>query len=145
MKMLILALSMMSAAACSTMTKPQTRHASAADSDLRGRAPLHARQPRALVSGPALVKHLETDGQGAVTLYLSDDPGIGDRNCPCAAAESESPIAVLTRGSRVTDLVVPSGKRICASVKAGAMNVAWHAQFPAERPRATVELAMSGR
>src|SRR5438552_15269581 len=127
MKMIILALSMMTtAAACSTMPKPEMRHASAADTDLRGLAPVHARRARALVSGPALVKHLETDGQGAVTLYLTDDPGIGDRNCPCAAAESESPIAVLTRGSRVTDLVVPSGKRICASVKAGSMNVALH-------------------
>ena len=130
MKMFIFAVSMMvSVVACSTMPKPTALRASASETDVRGTAAVHAHRARALVSGPAVVKHLETEGRGVVTLYLEDDPGVGDRRCVSAEAEGESPIAVLVRARQVTDVAVPACKRICASITATEfMTLAWHAR-----------------
>ena len=63
---------------------------------------MHPKQARALVSGPVVVQRLETEGDGAVTLYLADDPGIVDRACPSASAENAAPVAFLERESQVT-------------------------------------------
>jgi hypothetical protein len=114
-------------AGCSTLPRHAPRQVAGAE--LRGAAPVRAGRAKALVSGPALVRHLETDGAGVVTLYLSDDPGTGDRACPSARAENATPLAVLNGRSRLTDLLVPEGMRVCAAVSdAGAMRVSWHAQ-----------------
>jgi hypothetical protein len=117
---------------CSTLPRHEIRHVAAAGADVRGDTPVRATRPKAIVSGPVVLKHLETDGRGLVSLYLADDPGIGDRGCPSAGAEGVAPLAVLARHSRITDLSVPEGKRVCAAV-AGAhgANVAWHAQAAA--------------
>ena len=145
MTKLIFALSMVAAAAsgCSTMPKQGARYAGNLGVELRGAAPVHPRRARALVSGPVLVKHLETDGDGVVTLYLADDPGIADRACPGAPAEDAPAIAVLQRDSRVSDLVVPAGKRICAAVSdARTMTVTWHARSNSDAPAASFDLAL---
>jgi hypothetical protein len=149
MNKLIFALSMVAAAAsgCSTMPKQGARYAGSLGGELRGAAPVHPRRARALVSGPVLVKHLETDGDGVVTLYLADDPGIGDRACPSAPAENAAPIAVLARDSRITDLAVPAGKRICAAVSdTHTMTVIWHARSTddarGDGPKESFDLAL---
>jgi hypothetical protein len=112
---------------CSAMPKHELRHIDAAE--VRGTAAVHPGRARALVSGPAVVRHFEADGAGKVTLYLADDPGIRDRVCPSAAAENATPIAVLDGSSQLTDLVVPKGQRVCAAVSgARAAEVAWHAR-----------------
>ena len=147
MKTIVLATSMLATAlGCSTLPRHEIRHVTAAGADVRGETPVRARRPKVIVSGPVMVKHLETDGDGVVTLYLTDDPGIGDRACPSAGAEGVAPLAVLGRQSRITDLSVPEGKRVCATVAdAHTMNVSWHAQTAgdgADRPR---DLALLGR
>jgi hypothetical protein len=132
---------------CSTLSpRHESRHAGNAGLDLRGTTPLHFRRAKVLVSGPALVQHLETDGEGTVALYLADDPGIGDRACPSATAENVAPLAVLGRQSRVTDVTVPEGKRICAAAgDTRSMTVAWHARAAAQAPSGPVDVALRGR
>lgn len=78
MNKMIFALSMVAAAAvgCSTMPRQEARHAGNLGVESRGASSVHPKRARALVSGPVVVKHLETEGDGAVTLYLADDPGI---------------------------------------------------------------------
>jgi hypothetical protein len=145
MNRLVLAMAMLGVVGgCSTVQRKQeARHPGSAGLDLRGTVPLHARRAKALVSGPALVQHLETEGDGTVALYLADDPGIGDRACPSATAENVEPLAVLGGRSRVTDVSVPAGKRICAStMDARPASVAWHARPAGEGP---VDIAMLGR
>jgi hypothetical protein len=146
MNKMIFALSMVSAAAavgCSTMPKQEARYAGNLGAASRGASSVHPRRARALVSGPVVVQRLETEGDGAVTLYLTDDPGIGDRACPSALAEDASPVAVLERTSRLTDLVVPAGKRICAAATAThTMTVTWHARTTSEAPKESFELAL---
>ena len=131
MKITMLMLSILTTAtapACFAMPTPNVRHAAKANADVRGLARVHLRQGRVLVSGPAIVRHLETEGAGMMMLYLTDDPGIGDRGCPGAAAEASPLVAALRGQSRIADLRVPAGKRICASVEDGkSMRVAWHA------------------
>jgi len=106
---------------------------------------VRATRARALVSGPAVVKHLETLGDGTVTLYLTDDPGIADRACPGASAEDSTPIAVLKKQSQVTDLRIPDGKRICAAVDdAQRMGVTFHAQAFDREPAISIALARAG-
>lgn len=113
--------------------------------EMRGTAPVRAKRARALVSGPALIKHLETDGEGIVTLYLTDDPGIGDRTCPSPAGEGASALAVLEGSSRLTDLAVPQGKRVCAVVTdARSMNVTWHVETVTETTRRELALVLTG-
>lgn len=134
---------------CSTVPRHEVRHAGTAGADLRGETPVHAARPKALISGPAILKHVETSGDGTITLYLVDDPGIADRRCPSAGAEQVEPLAVLARSSRITDVAVPPGKRVCATVaEARAMSVSWHAQ-PAVAPTAdgdhALNLALLGR
>ena len=99
MNKMIFALSMVAVAAagCSTMPRQEARHAGNLGVESRGASSVHPKRARALVSGPVVVKHLETEGDGAVTLYLADDPGIADRACPSAPAENEAPIAFLER------------------------------------------------
>jgi hypothetical protein len=132
MKITMLMLSILTTAtataACFALPTLNVRHAAKANADVRGLARVHLRQGRVLVSGPAIVRHLETEGDGVMMLYLTDDPGIGDRGCPGAAAEASPLVAALRGQSRIADLRVPAGKRICASVEDGkSMRVAWHA------------------
>ena len=150
MKTIVLAISMLAGAAgCSTtLAKHKTRHAVSAASEIRGGAAVRWTQARALLSGPAVVKHLETAGEGTLTLYLTDDPGIRDRACPGVGAEQSTPVAILKSASRITELTVPSGKRVCAAVGVDApkMNVTWHAQKVDDSERAlAVALAQYGR
>jgi hypothetical protein len=128
---------------CSTMPRQEARHAGTLGVQMRGASSVHPKRARALVSGPAVVQHLETEGDGAVTLYLADDPGIADRACPSAPAENEAPVAVLERESRLTDLVVPAGKRICAAATAThTMTVSWHARTTSDAPTESFDLAL---
>jgi len=146
MNKMIFALSMVAAAAavgCSTMPRQEVQNAGNLGVESRGASSVHPRRARALVSGPVVVKHLETEGDGAVTLYLADDPGIADRACPGAPAENEAPVAFLERESRVTDLVVPAGKRVCAAASAThTMTVTWHARPIGDAPAASFDLAL---
>ena len=145
MNKMIFALSMVAVAAagCSTMPRQEARHAGNLGVESRGASSVHPRRARALVSGPVVVRHLETEGDGAVTLYLADDPGIADRACPSAPAENEAPLAVLERESRLTDLVVPAGKRICAAASAThTMTVTWHARSTGDAPKESFDLAL---
>jgi hypothetical protein len=148
MKILVLATSMFAATlGCSTLNAPQPRRIATAGgdvhADMRGERPVRGKRARALLSGPALISHLETEGQGVVTLYLADDPGIGDRTCPSAAAEDVSPVAVLGGQSRITDLAVPEGTRVCAAVTdARSMRVSWHAQGAVEPFSRALDLAL---
>jgi hypothetical protein len=145
MNKMICALSLVAAAltGCSTISKGPALHAGNLGLEMRGAAPVHPRRARALVSGPVLVKHLDTEGDGAVTLYLTDDPGIGDRACPSAGAEDAQAVAVLQRQSRLTDISVPAGKRICAAATdAHTMTVSWHARSAVDPPPASFDLAL---
>jgi hypothetical protein len=138
MNKMIFALSMVAAAAvgCSTMPRQQAQHAGTLGAESRGASSVHPKRARAPVSGPVVVQHLETEGDGAVTLYLADDPGIADRTCPSAPAENEAPVAFLERKSRLTDLVVPAGKRVCAAASAThTMTVTWHARTTGDAPK----------
>ena len=59
------------------------------------------------------------------------------------ARENEAPVAVLERKSRLTDLVVPAGKRVCAVGSAThTMTVTWHARATDEAPKQSFELAL---
>jgi hypothetical protein len=143
MNKMILALTLVVAAGagCSTMPRREGRRAGNLGVPVRGASSVHPKRARALVSGPVLVQHLETEGDGALTLYLADDPGIADRTCPSASAEDAAPIAVLERKSRLTDLVVPVGKRICAAVT-HTMTVTWHARTTVDAPKESFDLAL---
>jgi hypothetical protein len=145
MNKMIFTLSMVAAAltGCSTMSRGPALHAGNLGLELRGAAPVHPKRARALLSGPVLVKHLDTEGDGAVTLYLTDDPGIGDRGCPSAVAEDSPTVAVLQRQSRLTDIAVPAGKRICASATdAHTMKVSWNARSATDPPAPSFDLAL---
>jgi hypothetical protein len=145
MNKVIFTLSLVAVAAvgCSTMPRQEARHAGNLGVESRGASSVHPKRSRALVSGPVVVQHLETEGDGAVTLYLADDPGIADRACPSAGGENEAPIAFLERTSRITDLVVPSGKRVCATASAThTMTVTWHARPVIDAPKETFDLAL---
>jgi hypothetical protein len=148
MRKLIFALSMVAAvsAGCSSVSRGGLRYAGNVGAEIRGAAPVHPRRAKALVSGPAVVKHLETEGDGAVTLYLADDPGIADRSCPSALADGATPVAVLQRASRVTDLDVPAGKRICAAAtETHTMTVSWHARAGGETQISGFDVALARR
>jgi hypothetical protein len=145
---MLLAMAMIVAAAgCSTLTPTrETRHIGHTGVDLHGATPLHLRRARALVSGPALVQRLETDGDGSVALYLADDPGIRDRGCPSAAAENVAPLAVLGQQSRLADVVVPRGKRICAAtVDQHPATITWQAHAGSESHTGPFDLALLAR
>ena len=145
MNKMIFALSMVAAVGvgCSTMPRQEARHAGNLGVESRGTSSVHPRRARALVSGPVVVKHLESEGDGALTLYLADDPGITDRACPSAPAENEAPVAFLERESRLTDLVVPAGKRVCAVASAThTMTVSWHARTTSDAPTESFDLAL---
>jgi hypothetical protein len=145
-KQMVLVMSVfVSSVACSALPRGEARHAGSAGADIRGDATVRAARARALVSGPAVVKHLETVGDGTVTLYLTDDPGIGDRACPPASAENSSPVAVLTKQSQVTDLLIPNGKRVCAAVDdAQRMSVTFHARAIDREQGIELALARAG-
>jgi hypothetical protein len=81
----------------------------------------------ALASGPALV-HISTGGDGTATLYLADDARDGSAACPSATAELATPIRVLDGDSHVSDLPVPSGKRICAAFDSPSIGMTWLAE-----------------
>jgi hypothetical protein len=101
---------------CSTLPRPEVTQPGALD--VRGAA---------LASGPAIV-HISTGGDGSATLYLADDAGDGSTVCPSATAEHATPIRVLDGESHVSDIPVPSGKRICAAVDSPAMSMTWLAE-----------------
>ena len=130
MKTIVFATSILTAVlGCSTLSTNRTRDVSTVADDVRGATPLGAKQAEALMSGPALIKHLDTEGRGTVTLYLTDDPGSADRACPIVAGPEVTPIAIIKRSGRITDLVVPRGKRVCATLTEGrSTEVSWHAQ-----------------
>jgi hypothetical protein len=145
MNKMIFALSMVVAAGagCSTMPRQEARHAGNLGVESRGSSSVHPKRARALVSGPVVVQHLETEGDGAVTLYLADDPGIADRRCPSAPAENAAPLAILQRESHLTDLAVPAGKRICASASdTHTMTVSWHARTVSDPVPESFDLAL---
>jgi hypothetical protein len=145
MNKMIFALSMVVAAGagCSTMPRQEAQHAGNLGVSMRGASSVHPKRARALVSGPVVVQHLETEGDGAVTLYLADDPGIADRVCPSAPAENAAPLAFLERQSRLTDLVVPAGQRICAAATAThTMTVTWRARPSVDAPKESFDLAL---
>jgi hypothetical protein len=146
MKRTVLAMSLLFAAnACSTLPRPpETKHLDRGGVAERGTAPVHAKRARVLATGPAVLEHVEAKGAGAVTLYLTDDPGIGDRVCPSASAEGASPLAVLGPGSLVTDLAVPDGRRLCvAASDARTMSVTWHTVAATETYRRALALALA--
>lgn len=133
---------------CSTLPTKETHRptttAASARPEKRRIASIRALRAKALLAGPALIKNLETEGDGMVTLYLADDPGIRDSACPKAASEDASAIAVLGRQSQITDLAIPDGKRVCAVVTgARSMSLAWRAEEPAETLRRTLALAFA--
>ena len=144
MKTIALAFALLATAGCSTLPRPTAGHVAKNQSELHGSAAVRAGRARALVSGPALIRHLEIDGDGAVALYLTDDPGIGDRACPSAGAEGASPFALLASDSRVTDVTVPAGKRVCAATERSSSRVAWHAHSGETRERA-LDIALLSR
>ena len=85
MKTIALAVSLLATVGCSTLPHGTISRAGRDQSERHGTTAVHAGRAKALVSGPALIRHLETEGDGAVGLYLADDPGIADRACPSAA------------------------------------------------------------
>jgi hypothetical protein len=101
---------------CSTLPRPEVTQPGALD--VRGAA---------LASGPAIV-HISTGGDGTATLYLADDAGDDSTVCPSATAEHATPFRVLDGESHVSDLPVPSGKRICAAVDSPALSMTWLAE-----------------
>ena len=103
-----------------------------------GGPPLHAAE-----HAPNLPHHGGPEGGGAA-LYLADDPGIADRACPSAGAEGASAIAVLADQSRLTNLTVPAGKRMCATTEDPTMRVAWHART-GDAPVRSMDVALLSR
>jgi hypothetical protein len=139
-----LAFSLLAAAGCSTLPHGPTARAGRNTSERHGTTPVHAGRAKALVSGPALIRHLETEGRGSVALYLADDPGIADRACPSAGAEGASAVAVLADQSRLTNLTVPAGKRMCAATQGPSTRVAWHARS-GDAPVRSIDVALLSR
>jgi hypothetical protein len=146
MKTIVLATSIFATMGCSTLPRHPVRNVTAAGADIRGETAVRGRRPKAIVSGPVLVKHLDTEGSGVVIVYLMDDPGVGDRACPSADTEGVSALAVLQGRSQITDLRVPEGKRVCATVaEAPAATISWHAQAAVVSAGGARELALVGR
>lgn len=144
MKTIALAFSLLATVGCSTLPHGTISRIGRDTSERHGTTAVHAGRAKALVSGPALIRHLETEGGGAVALYLADDPGIADRACPSAGAEEASAIAVLADQSRLTNLTVPAGKRMCATTEDPTMRVAWHART-GDAPVRSIDVALLSR
>ena len=144
MKTIALAFSLFATVGCSTLPHGTISRAGRDQSERHGTTAVHAGQAKALVSGPALIRHLETEGDGAVGFYLADDPGIADRVCPSASAEGASAIAILADQSRLTNLTVPAGKRVCATTYDSTMRVAWHART-GDAPVRSIDVALLSR
>jgi len=146
MKTIALAFSLFAtvAAGCSTLPHGTISRAGRNEAERHGTTAVHSGQAKALVSGPALIRHLEIDGDGGAALYLADDPGIGDRVCPSARAEKAPAIALLGDRSRLTNLTVPAGKRVCATTAAATVHVAWHART-GDAPVRSIDVALLSR
>ena len=144
MKTIALAFSLLAAAGCSTLPHGTISRAGRNETERHGTTAVHSGRAKALVSGPAVIRHLEIDGDGGVALYLADDPGIADRACPSARAEKAPAIAVLADQSRITNLTVPAGKRVCAATDAAAVQVAWHAHT-GDVPVRSIDVALLSR
>jgi len=113
-KMITLAISLiLGGVGCSTLPRPEVTQPGLLD--VRGAA---------LASGPALV-HVSTGGEGSATLYLADDARDGSSVCPSATAELATAVRVLDGDSHVSDLPVPSGKRICAAFDSRSISMTW--------------------
>jgi hypothetical protein len=80
-----------------------------------------------LASGPAIVQ-ITTGGDGSAALYLVDDSGDHNAVCPSARAEQATPLRILDGDSRVSDLPVPGGKRVCAAFDSPAIRMTWLAE-----------------
>ena len=144
MKTIALAFSLLAAAGCSTLSRGPIARAGRDRSERQGTTPVYVGVAKTVVTGPALIRHLEIKGDGPLALYLADDPGIADRVCPSAGAEGASAIAVLADNSRLTNLTVPNGKRICATTEGAPTRVAWHART-GDAPVRSVDVALLSR
>jgi hypothetical protein len=114
---------------CSALSGQRVDSVGSLGADIRGESPVRRDWAEAIVSGPALVKHLETEGRGTVVLYLVNDRGMNEGTCSASTTYGRTPVAVLGQRQRVTNLVVPGGTRICATVTdARRVNVVWHAR-----------------
>jgi len=114
---------------CSALSGQRLDSVGSLGADVRGESPLRRDWAEVIVSGPALVKHIETEGKGTVVLYLVNDHGLNDGTCPVSTSYGRAPVAVIGQRQRVTNLVVPGGTRICAAVTdARRVNVVWHAR-----------------
>jgi len=83
------------------------------------------------VSGPAIL-HLNSGGQGSVTIYLADDSGVRGDSCPTSAADHVAPLLVMKNADHVSDVPIPGGKRVCAVFEgADDLSLSWLAEvFP---------------
>lgn len=115
-------LASMGAFGCSAMPRPEVRQAAATAQDYRAEAVLAGAEARTIADGPAVIRHLETVGDGLVTLYFAN---AGDDGCSHASGEYAS--VMLARSTRVTNIRVPEGKRVCAvGVAPRSTVVTWH-------------------
>ena len=65
MKTIALAFSLLATVGCSTLPHGTISRAGRDESERHGTTAVHAGRAKALVSGPALIRHLETEGGGA--------------------------------------------------------------------------------
>ena len=127
----------MGALGCSTTPMPQSHQAASTAQNYRAEAVLGGAEARTIANGPALIKHLETVGDGWVTLYFASAIGEG---CSHARGANEYPFAMLAPSTRVTNIHVPEGKRVCAvGATPRSMVVTWHVGW--EQPAAAPALA----
>ena len=121
MKSFFFALSMLTFG-CSTLPRAGAEHVTLAP---------QAARPGALVSGPAIL-HLNSGGQGSVTIYLADDSGVRGDSCPTSAADHVAPLLVMKNADHVSDVPIPGGKRVCAVFEgADDLSLSWLAEvFP---------------
>ena len=144
MKTIALAFALLAAAGCSTLTRATSGTVGRNRSERHGTTPVYVGVAKTLVRGPALIRHLEIEGDGPLALYLADDAGVADRVCPSARAERAPAIAVLAANSRLTNLTVPAGKRVCATTEGAPTQVAWHAHT-GDLPVRSVDMALLSR
>jgi hypothetical protein len=145
MKTIALAFSLFAATAgCSTLPHATSATVARNRAERHGATPVYVGVAKTLVRGPALIRHLEIEGDGPLALYLADDPGVADRVCSSASAEGAAAIAVLAANSRLTNLTVPDGKRICATTEGAPTRVAWHART-GDAPVRSIDVALLSR
>ena len=146
MKTIALAFSLLATVGCSTRCRTGRFPAPAGDqSERHGTTAVHAGRAKALVSGPALIRHLEQ--QGATAPWGSTLPTIpASRIAPAQARARKGGSAVATSPtqSRLTNLTVPAGKRMCVTTYDPTMRVAWHVRT-GDAPVRSVDVALLSR